>query len=154
MTAPTPNAELAYAVLDQIDAHPESWDQLTWDCGTTACFAGWAVRLSGGSSVDGVHVSSGPVELENLRIEFAAYKALGIDEVGASYGNPERTWLFDIENDREKLGELVAEIFGPRPERCGYALAHPAHGWTRLANDEHPDDQPAHCPGVTEERAS
>lgn len=39
MTAPTkPNAELAYAVLDQIDAHPETWDQGDWDCGTTACF--------------------------------------------------------------------------------------------------------------------
>jgi hypothetical protein len=51
MTAPTPNAELAYKVLDHIDAHPQQWRQGWWftelDCGTAACFAGWACVLSG-----------------------------------------------------------------------------------------------------------
>lgn len=34
-------------VLDQITQHPETWDQYTWHCGTTHCFAGWAQILSG-----------------------------------------------------------------------------------------------------------
>lgn len=42
MTAP--NAELAYAALDEIDADPRAWDQARWD----ACFAAVVVRLSGG----------------------------------------------------------------------------------------------------------
>jgi hypothetical protein len=45
-----PNAELAYRVLDHIDAHPQNWEQGRWigqeECGTVACFAGWAVLLS------------------------------------------------------------------------------------------------------------
>lgn len=43
----TPNAELAYRVLDHIDAHPESWIQKTWWCGSGGCFAGWTAELSG-----------------------------------------------------------------------------------------------------------
>lgn len=34
-------------VLDQIVAHPETWDQTQWHCGTSHCFAGWAQVLSG-----------------------------------------------------------------------------------------------------------
>lgn len=112
MTAPTPNAALAYAVLDQIDAHPDSWNQEIWDCGTTACFAGWAVRLSGGTS-DGSEVVAGPAELVGEHVEYAAYKALGIGEF---HNACQDEWLFDADNDREDLGHLVAEIFGPRPD--------------------------------------
>jgi hypothetical protein len=110
VSAPTPNAELAYKVLDHIDAHPETWDQATWDCGTTACFAGWALRLSGGYSEN--DVVYGPPSLAGMTVERAAYKVLRIDE--ASSG-PD-AWLFDQDNTREDLGRLVAEIFGPRPE--------------------------------------
>lgn len=48
MSRPTPNAELAYRTLDQIDASPEHWRQSSWVCGTSYCFGGWAVVLSGG----------------------------------------------------------------------------------------------------------
>ncbi|MGL5937068.1 MAG: hypothetical protein ACRCZI_15765 [Cetobacterium sp.] len=34
-------------VLAQIEAHPETWNQKMWHCGTTHCFAGWAQVLSG-----------------------------------------------------------------------------------------------------------
>lgn len=44
------NTELAERVIGQIEAHPEEWDQRFWrtkrDCGTTFCFAGWAVQLT------------------------------------------------------------------------------------------------------------
>ncbi len=41
------NVELLHKVADVIAKHPEQFDMLTWDCGTTACIAGWALRLSG-----------------------------------------------------------------------------------------------------------
>jgi hypothetical protein len=38
--------DLAYATLDYIREHPEQWDQTTWICGTTGCFAGHALALA------------------------------------------------------------------------------------------------------------
>lgn len=113
----TPNAALAYRVIDQIDAHPESWAQDVWDCGTAACFAGWAVRLSGGSSVGNV-VTDGPAELVGRLVESAALEVLGIDEETAwePYDRGTGDWLFSPDLDRKGLGETIAEIFGPRPE--------------------------------------
>ncbi len=65
-------SERLLAVADLIEAHPERWDQQTWadtsddtpesptgqvgrgpECGTTACVAGWAVRLSPSELIDG-----------------------------------------------------------------------------------------------------
>ncbi|HEY3493357.1 MAG TPA: pentapeptide repeat-containing protein [Polyangiaceae bacterium] len=42
--------DLPRKVLDQITAHPETWDQRAWHskCGTRHCVAGWAVRLTPG----------------------------------------------------------------------------------------------------------
>ena len=39
-------------VLDQIEQHPDTWDQSQWHCGSTHCFAGWAQLLSGKTSND------------------------------------------------------------------------------------------------------
>lgn len=122
MTAPTPNAELAYAVLDQIDAHPETWVQTTWikktECGTAGCFAGWAVLLSGiqPAYLTNLSDSTSYVEVgeESARIDRTAEDLLGgryVDEGDEDYEQD----LFDGDNDRETLGRLVAEIFGPRP---------------------------------------
>lgn len=116
----TPNAELAYKVLDHIDAHPDSWDQSSWVCGTTACFAGWAVRLSG-ATIDGQggsdgEVVDGPPELVGLTVEEAAYEALGIDVETSGWTVASYTeWLFHDRHTRNDLGRRVAEIFGPRP---------------------------------------
>lgn len=38
------NVELAENILEYIEAHPDEWDQRTWHCGTTYCFAGLIVR--------------------------------------------------------------------------------------------------------------
>lgn len=114
MTAP--NAELAWRVLDQIDAHPELWNQTKWiqktDCGTTACFAGWACLLSGEREPFDFSVSRRAAEL--LGIEY--------DESGETDGHE----LFDGTNDRIALGWMVAEIFGPRP--TGGAVVLVDHG--------------------------
>jgi len=44
------NAALLRETLAYIQEHPESWNQRTWgmtsECGTVACFAGWAAMLT------------------------------------------------------------------------------------------------------------
>jgi hypothetical protein len=112
-----PNAELAWRVLDHIDAHPEQWDQGKWigraECGTVACFAGWTVMLSGGAvytSSESVTILGRP-ELEGLHIEQAAQRLLGVrGDVMVLHGDP-----FDGLLTRAELGERVEAIFGPRP---------------------------------------
>jgi len=119
MSAPTPNAALAYRVLDHIDANPLEWDQRVWQCGSAACFAGWAVRLSGGTltSERGIpEVTEGPEDIVGLPVDEAAYAVLGMDaDIAGDFGNEDDDWLFDEDNTRDDLGRLVAEIFGPRP---------------------------------------
>lgn len=46
------NIENFKLVLDHIKAHPETWDQEVWHCGTHHCFAGWAQILSGVSLIE------------------------------------------------------------------------------------------------------
>src|SRR5216684_483905 len=38
--------DLAYAALDHIREHMEEWDQESYFCGTTACFAGRVILLA------------------------------------------------------------------------------------------------------------
>lgn len=119
MTAPTPNAALAYQVLDHIDAHPDLWRQCQWigdaECGTVACFAGWACLLSGekpdSEEPVGIMLRSG------MPIPDKAEQLLGASRFVGSVvdGEWEEEDLFHEYNTREDLGRLVAEIFGPRP---------------------------------------
>jgi len=114
-----PNAELAWRVMDHIDAHPEQHNQGAWffrqpasDCGTKACFAGWASLLSGDEPkwAHGYQLQTDAVIAggKTRYIEARAMELLGIsgDQADA---------LFYGANSREDLGRLVAEIFGPRP---------------------------------------
>lgn len=125
MTAP--NAELAYRVLDHIDADPEQHDQKVWikrvnDCGTAACLAGWACLLSGdrpdylvdefGFEDDETADVVGNDERGPVLVPERAAELLGIPfSSGTLFGNN----LFNPSHTREDLGRLVAEIFGPRP---------------------------------------
>ena len=40
------NVSLLLQVADAISKHPEHFNMQEWDCGTTACIGGWALRLS------------------------------------------------------------------------------------------------------------
>lgn len=120
----TPNAELAYRTWDAINANPASFDMATWvevgpdseavgleeltgpACGTTACFAGWAVALSGYQVTRNREVIHANRMVSPSLQEFAA-KLLGIDEYQVSE-------LFYADNE-DFNEELVVEIFGPRP---------------------------------------
>ena len=126
MTAPTPNAELAWRVLDHIDAHPETWDQSWWfivtDCGTTGCFAGWTCVLSGDTPdtpgpIGALAIGEGSSMVELAQqggYRHAADRAAELLGFGANDARADE--LFGAGNTREDLGRLVAEIFGPRPD--------------------------------------
>ena len=43
----TINVPLMLKLADTIVKHPEQFRAQEWDCGTTACFAGWLGRLAG-----------------------------------------------------------------------------------------------------------
>jgi len=43
-----PNKSLLRKTLSVIKNNPKHWDQGAWHCGTSFCFAGWAVKLDGG----------------------------------------------------------------------------------------------------------
>lgn len=127
MTAP--NAELAYRVLDHIDAHPEQWEQGKWigqaECGTAACFAGWAVLLSGAEPRFYMKGCSTADVVFDGRARVApdlAEELLGASRwVEAGDGESDDIDLFAQDNTREDLGRLVVQIFGPRPtpeHRC------------------------------------
>ena len=47
------NKEHYKQVLDKITACPEQWEQISWHCETTHCFAGWAQILSGKQPISG-----------------------------------------------------------------------------------------------------
>ncbi len=116
MTETKPNAELAYRVLDHIDANPDSWDQGLWlkrtDCGTAGCFAGWACMLAGDEPsfrfIDSLRTDFVEVDGDRVYVEDRAADRLGITPELADA-------LFHPANTREVLGDMVAEIFGPRP---------------------------------------
>lgn len=134
----TPNTDLAYRVLDHIDAHPEQWDQGFWwddkaeiwtdggrpSCGSAGCFAGWAVALSGGKMepdrAGGPPIVSGLEDIQDgLPVSEAAADLLNVDPwTHGPEGEDGERYLFGGSNTRVDLGEIVEELFGPRPERA------------------------------------
>jgi hypothetical protein len=124
-----PNAELAYRVLDHIDAHPEQHNQAVFlrtpggmadeveaitpevvaqHCGTTACFAGWAALLSG---LELDRFSGDAILPDGLTrdIELTARDLLNLTP-------PQSDELFYAAQHIDEVRATVAEIFGPRPE--------------------------------------
>jgi hypothetical protein len=130
VTDTKPNAELAYRVLDHIDAEPKSWNQADWyretDCGTVACFAGWSILLAGGEILNPAMLSRSIKFDGREYVSFteAACTALGIRSVvvpgSEVYADGDLLVhcddLFSADNTREDLDRFVKAIFGPRPE--------------------------------------
>jgi hypothetical protein len=145
MTALALNAELAYRVLDHIDAHPEQHDQGLWfaekyECGTVACFAGWTAMLAGGrlakvkdewDFATTVIVGGLPEELIGKHVSYAAAVLLGIAEDLDDEDEAQALRIFNGHNTREDLGELVAETFGPRPAAA-------PDRWSAMIPNPHP----------------
>lgn len=50
-----PNGERLQQVMDQINQHPETWNQNYWHCDSSHCFMGWAQILSGNPKTHGIN---------------------------------------------------------------------------------------------------
>lgn len=117
----TPNADLAYRVLDHIDEHPEQWDQGRWigkaECGTVACFAGWACLLSG--EVAWFYGATDRTDILNggRHVADRAEELLRFDQRAATLvdGDGNQRHLFQATNTRDDIGRIVELAFGPRP---------------------------------------
>jgi hypothetical protein len=103
MTTTINPQELARAVHDQIFLHPETHDQTAYfsigSCGTTACVAGWSLKLAGCEQqlcADGLWRWAHPVMVERKKIPnmAAALLDLSLDDAG---------WLFWDERTREEV---------------------------------------------------
>jgi hypothetical protein len=122
-----PNTELGYRVLDYIEAHPQEWDQRIYlrkdHCGTAACFAGWAVLLSGdqpdwsegwpaevGDTFSGEATDTVRVVSDGALDGVGARATDLLDITGEAAAD-----LFAASNDLDDLRTLTAEIFGERP---------------------------------------
>jgi hypothetical protein len=122
VTAPTPNAELAYRVWDKARQHEAHFDMGDWGdspdgrpvglddltgpaCGTTACLAGWTVVLAGYSVDHAARVYGADGQQVGDAVEMAS-EMLGINEFQAHE-------LFYAGHAVELA---LAGIFGPRPD--------------------------------------
>ena len=135
------NNELLLSVLDQIHLvaddpkAPLSWDQHTWiektSCGTSMCFAGWAVHLSGMRMAfdsdedsyvipDVLHPGQkyfGPEEVDEMLAHWGS-QLLGIDVEATNLlglDNDQKWPLFDPNNRIEDLDLIVARIILDKP---------------------------------------
>ena len=113
------NDELIGKVLNHIELHPEEWDQGAWFCGTTACFAGRALLMSGYRIIDtyveppaNAHLFD-PLHREemvdpegNVVLDYsvAARRILGLSDIQAV-----RLFSADV-TDIEKLRVAVSRI--------------------------------------------
>lgn len=133
----TPNVALLKQTLNFIKDNPETWDQGNW-CGTSQCFAGWAVTLAGmraDTLRETVDVAEMPAELaaevdpdfEQISVRGAAVIALGIGDM--SLPDVDDEWpdvkpelisaasvLFHSGNTLEDLEYYVAELCGESAE--------------------------------------
>lgn len=126
----TVNTELLRQTLEHIENYPETWNQGAW-CGTSQCFAGWAVTLAGMQAdpeLDNVAVDDMPEDLasavdpdvEYVTVREAAIIALGIadatladdgtDGDGSILGAD--AVLFYAGNTMADLRHFVAELCG------------------------------------------
>lgn len=146
-----PNAELAWRVIDHIDAHPDQHDQEVWirrgdGCGTVACLAGWACLLGGDQPdfhQDDPEASDVLTGQALMPVKERAAQLLGIPyDPDAFYGHA----LFNAYLTREDLGALVAEIFGPRPEPAPVPDAQRLVSCALCGQPLEDDNCPAECP--------
>jgi hypothetical protein len=115
-----PNVELLRQTLAHIEANPDEWDQRDWrretSCGTAYCFAGWAVKLTGGEfcrdsggKVFGSLVKASGSDVPLMIADYAA-ELLGLPPEVDEYGGPANALLFYSRNTLDDLRRIVAEL--------------------------------------------
>jgi len=101
---PVIQADNLRAVLAHIEAHPETWKQSSWHCGTSHCFGGWAQIMAGRPASD-------------ASVRADARKWLGLTRYEADL-------LFDGYNSIETIREVVTELVSDGYNRDGYDRAY------------------------------
>lgn len=121
-TEPKPNLPLLRAVLAQIDAAPERWEQASYavkkDCGTAYCVAGWAVHISHpdaeprfGTECDCYECSGDRLTATGMQMpdgRFVDIENEAVRLLGITYG--EGQCLFDADNSRETVQHHAEQI--------------------------------------------
>lgn len=137
----TVNKELLKRTLQHIETHPDEWAQERWvtktDCGTSYCFAGWALTLAG-VPIHSSQLNPPVVEINKLHhalaqrgasvtvdpdnywtnthmtVRDAAEVLLGIQERDLhsddGYLHAAADILFEADNSLDDLREYVAEL--------------------------------------------
>lgn len=107
MTSPVRNVELLERVMQHIQDHPEQHNQREWienDCGTAACFAGWAVQFSDMQAVQTLTYGVFRDAAGGLySTGEAAERVLGLTF-------EEALALFDARNGRHELALMVKDL--------------------------------------------
>lgn len=126
---PKRNVELLEKTITFIADHPEQHEQDVWisECGTTACFAGWALRLNGVASTEIARLSNSFDYLyEGLGIRAKAGRALGLTR-------EETHTLFSGKNSFSALQLMVKDLVnGDQLQNRDY--------YAHLAGDEEMDE--------------
>ena len=95
------NKVLLQLTLDTIKENPQHWDQTSWHCGTTHCFAGFAELILKNLSLD-TYVDG--YEINGWEVNDYAIAKLGLtDDQAVQLFNPTNT-LEDLER---MVGVLV-----------------------------------------------
>ena len=94
------NKELMLNTLAAIKANPQHWDQTSWHCGTTHCFAGFAELLSRNLSLD-TYIDG--YEINDWEVNDYAIAKLGLTDDQA-------VQLFDADNTLEDLERIVGVL--------------------------------------------
>lgn len=97
-------ADRLRAVLAHIEAHPETWCQQEWHCGTTHCFAGHAQIMAG-------------CEPSDYTARRDARRWLGLTDLEAST-------LFRATNELEDLRYYVEKFTSPKHVRTAFYDSH------------------------------
>jgi hypothetical protein len=102
------NVELIERTMQHIQDEPESWDQQSWIgenlCGTTACFAGRALMLSGSTAFEVTRMTHEYDEdRDMLMVRSEAARRLGLSR-------DEALTLFQGGNGRRELELMVKDL--------------------------------------------
>jgi len=106
------NVELLKKTLEAIKANPDHWEQETWHCGTSHCFAGFAELLSLGLPIDSEEcdLRDSPSVYNEVKWQWNtrdnAMKALGLNDSFDSYDKH----LFSAFHTLEDLTKMVAHL--------------------------------------------
>lgn len=113
------NLERLKLLRETVIANPDKWEQRNWakktECGTTLCFAGWAVTLKG------EELFWGFPEAMQEDIQYYGFVITGTLESGRTISSVAQAWL-DLDYDQadklfysdqfnglDHLNELIAE---------------------------------------------